>query len=252
MTTINPLSSIYDVLRKLNDFVKYNTPVGSVKQYAGNTAPLGWLLCVGQDVLIEDYSDLYDVLGTTYGIPNDSAYFRLPNFAGRVPVGHNDPELYNNELSSRTLGDMDGEEVHVLSSAEIPSHTHGASTNTTGAHTHGGSTGTDGSHTHTHNCNGGSPGLSLCTYSGSNTMNDGVNTGEEPDLYASSVALTIASAGSHSHTISSDGNHSHTVSVTNTGGGNSHNIMQPYTVIHYIIKYSHNYVSLLSTTYEDV
>ena len=88
-----------------------------------------------------------------------------------------------------------------------------------------GTTDSSGDHTHTSNCTG--SGLSLSTYSGSNTMNADVNSGGEPDLYAGQVALTINNAGSHTHTFT----------TASTGTGSAFSVMNPYITLNYIIKY---------------
>jgi len=47
------------------------------------------------------------------------------------------------------------------------------------------------------------------------------------NVWTSPVALTI----------NSDGNHNHTFTTDNNGSGNSHNNMQPFIVMRYLIKY---------------
>ncbi len=70
------------------------------------------------------------------------------------------------------------------------------------------------SHSHSSNATGGS--IGLITSTGNNTASSGLDsTSGEPDLYASLPALTINS----------------------TGGGNPHNVMQPFIVFNYFIKY---------------
>lgn len=69
------------------------------------------------------------------------------------------------------------------------------------------------SHSHTSNAVGGSVGL--ITANGSNTAIDVDSSSIEPNIYAAPVALTINA----------------------TGSGNSHNVMQPFIVFHYLIKY---------------
>lgn len=59
--------------------------VGEVKMFAGSFAPSNWAFCQGQILLISNYPDLYDVLGTTYG--GDGVFsFALPNLTNKAPV----------------------------------------------------------------------------------------------------------------------------------------------------------------------
>lgn len=62
-------------------------PIGSIKLYAGNTIPDGYLFCDGQAVSRTTYADLFTVIGTTYGSGDGSTTFNLPNLKGRVAVG---------------------------------------------------------------------------------------------------------------------------------------------------------------------
>jgi len=43
-------------------------PVGSIIQFAGDTAPAGWLMCDGSLKNTLNYGVLYSVIGTTYGV----------------------------------------------------------------------------------------------------------------------------------------------------------------------------------------
>lgn len=62
------------------------TPVGGILAYGGSTAPSGFLLCYGQSVLRTTYSDLFAIIGTSFGSA-DGTHFNLPDLRGRVPVG---------------------------------------------------------------------------------------------------------------------------------------------------------------------
>jgi microcystin-dependent protein len=55
-----------------------------------------------------------------FGNGNGSTTFNLPNLCGRVPVGAG----VASGLTSRLAGQSFGEETHVLSVGELPSHTH--------------------------------------------------------------------------------------------------------------------------------
>ena len=96
---------------------------GSIVMFAGSTAPQGWLLCDGSAVSRSTYSALFDVIGTNYGEGDESTTFNLPDLTGRVAIGSS-----LNHPSTST----GGEETHVLTSQEIPSHSH-----VVGQHGHG-------------------------------------------------------------------------------------------------------------------
>lgn len=63
--------------------------IGEMRLFAGNYAPEGWALCLGQALAIKDYEDLFALIGTAYGGDGRST-FCLPNLAARLPVGRSD------------------------------------------------------------------------------------------------------------------------------------------------------------------
>src|SRR5947208_12955548 len=76
--------------------------------------PMGWALCDGQLLPINQNQALFSLLGTTYG-GDGRVNFALPNLQGRVPIHIG---------SGHTLGERGGEQAHTLSISEIPTHTH--------------------------------------------------------------------------------------------------------------------------------
>jgi microcystin-dependent protein len=60
---------------------------GLVLPYAGSSAPTGWLLCDGAEISRTTYSDLFALIGTTYGVGNGSTTFNIPDLRGRVIMG---------------------------------------------------------------------------------------------------------------------------------------------------------------------
>lgn len=99
--------------------------IGEIRQYAGETAPSGWLLCDGSAINRITYSELFEVIGTTYGEGNGSTTFNIPDMRGRVGIGSS---------SSYELGDTGGEYTHLLTVDEMPSHTHAIGYRTQGNH----------------------------------------------------------------------------------------------------------------------
>ena len=89
--------------------------VGSIYMFAGSTAPEGFLFCDGSAVSRSTYSDLFEVIGTTYGAGNGSTTFNLPDLSGKVAMGAS---------QNYAIGSTGGEEEHVLLESEIPAHVH--------------------------------------------------------------------------------------------------------------------------------
>jgi microcystin-dependent protein len=188
----------------------YLVPRGTIIAHMsiGNFPP-GWLPCWGQSVSRVKYSKLFELLGTAFGGCVESDYFNLPDLRGRTMIGCGN----GSSLSARNVGQTGGTETQTLSTDNMP------------AHAHTGTTSTNGSHTHSHNATG-SP-YSLSTYTGSNTATGDLDTSSsEADLYAGSVALTINSAGDHTHTFT----------TSTEGSGEAFNIMQPFVVMNYLIR----------------
>jgi microcystin-dependent protein len=169
--------------------------MGTIKLFAGNFAPKGYLYCAGQLLPISQYQALFSLLGTTYG-GDGRTTFALPDLRSRVPVGGGmgaSPSLNN----TTDLGAVGGEINHTLIATEIPQHTHGLAINNTNATQ---SVPTNGAVIAT-------PG-SMAGRDFSGTL--GFNT--------SPVNTTLSPT-----------------SITPTGGNQPHNNLQPYLGMSYII-----------------
>lgn len=107
-------------------------PAGSIFDYAGSTAPSGFLLCFGQAVSRSTYSDLFTAIGTAFGSGDGSTTFNLPDMRGRVAAGKDDMggsaanriTSGGSGITGTTLGASGGSQTHTLTTAEIPAHTH--------------------------------------------------------------------------------------------------------------------------------
>lgn len=108
------------LVREENILPELLVPVGAVISYGSSNAPKGWLSCLGQQVSREEYSDLFSVIGTAYGVGDGSTTFTLPNLSGRVVVGQGSGV----GLTARSMGATGGAESHTLTTSEMPSHTH--------------------------------------------------------------------------------------------------------------------------------
>ena len=101
--------------------VTSSVPAGAVVDYAGSSAPTGWLLCDGSAVSRSTYSALFTAISTNYGVGDGSTTFNLPDYRGRVGVGK------GTHVDVDALNDNDG----VAVGSRTPNHTH-----TTPNHSH--------------------------------------------------------------------------------------------------------------------
>jgi len=191
-------------------------PTGALMPYAGASAPTGYLLCDGSSVSSSSYLALHAVISNTYG---GSAYtgagalsFNLPDLRGRLPMGAGTGTGQNasgtgapsgTAQTARTRGQWLGEETHLLTTAEMPSHSHNGSTGNAGSHSH-----TQGSY----------PGFVYVGSGGNSTTTSGSN-------WIGSTGYTLTNTvADHSHTIPAN------------GGGGRHDTIPPVVVLNYIIK----------------
>jgi microcystin-dependent protein len=180
-------------------------PTGTLMEFAGSTAPTGFLICDGSEVLRSSYTALDSVIGTTYGAYTNGAggagttHMRLPDFRGRTSVGAGTGAGDNSAgstgsnpngtaLTARARGAWGGGETHILTPAQTPlrAHTHSGTTGSQSAdHTHTGTTGTvSADHTHSgttaginanHNHSGSTGGRSAFHQHGPGTQNQHVS-----------------------------------------------------------------------------
>jgi microcystin-dependent protein len=93
---------------------------GFVAPYAGSSVPTGWLECNGQAVSRTTEAALFTAIGTTWGVGDGSTTFNLPDFRGRTLVD----DGTGGGLTARTLAGVGGEENHLLTTGELPAHSH--------------------------------------------------------------------------------------------------------------------------------
>ena len=207
-------------------------PVGVIEMFAGSTAPNGWLVCDGSTVSRKTYSDLFKIIGTTYGAGNSNTTFTLPDMRGRTPIGVGTGA----GLTARTLAATTGAETVTLSASNIPSITTGTQS---ANHTHSGTT----------------SGVSVNHYH--QNFSDGVNSGNMGRAQYGFSALgggyagqLIVGSGANAYSTSYTGyisaDHSHTVTTGNESANHSHtytnnsptaiSTIQPAIAINFIIK----------------
>jgi len=94
--------------------------VGSIKSWPSVTPPPAWMLIDGSAISRTLYPKLFSLIGTSFGPGDGSTTFNLPDGRSRFILNYGQGA----SLSLRNLGDIGGEEQHILTLAEIVSHTH--------------------------------------------------------------------------------------------------------------------------------
>ena len=80
-------------------------PTGAVFYFAANTEPTGFLKCDGRPVSRTNYSALFAVTGTTYGVGDGDTTFNLPDLRGEFIRGWDDGRGVD---ASRAFGSAQG------------------------------------------------------------------------------------------------------------------------------------------------
>lgn len=159
---------------------------GLILPYGGSSTPAGWLPCNGAAVNRTTFAALFAVIGTTFGVGDGSTTFNVPDLRGRAPIGMGTGV----GLTNRPIGIQIGEENHLLTTAEMPAHSHSISN---------------------------------------------VNMTLNADLSDHGLGGVIGRA-TFNNNVGADTNFAFTFTINNTGGGGTHNNMQPSLAVNFLIK----------------
>jgi microcystin-dependent protein len=208
--------------------------VGDTKMSALSLDHMGWLICDGRTFYKSEFPFLFDVIGYSFGGSGDS--FVLPNPAGCVPgfIGTGVYPINGANLgpTPRELGDLLGQETHILTMPELATHNHGVeatggsntSDNTTipwidPGHTHAGTTNAAGFGTSTQN-------ITSVAGGGGDHIDAADNTGNHTHTFTTNSSQTGLTDPGHHH-------------VINPSGSNlPHNNMQPTIFLGNLFMYS--------------
>lgn len=199
--------------------------VGSIISFAGSTLPDGYLVCDGSAVSRDTYSELFEIIGTTYGVGNGSSTFNLPNLVNRIAMGSS---------SSYALGTSGGEESHALLSGEIAEHSHVIP-----------------SHGHANDIVAKTPSLShtITQPTAKYTMLNGgaqdrwrgsatsVYNGRTGATMSRSTNVGVANHAAADCTMSGGITDCAAMDTTSVGSSTAHNNMMPYLSLTYLIRY---------------
>ncbi len=115
-------------------------PAGTVMAFAGQDIPVGWKLCDGASLGINEYPDLYQSIGELWGYGGDGAggqYFSLPDMRGRFLRGTSRGSTQDPNRDSRTpIGNGGSNQTGSYQNNATKRPNTNFVTNTTGNHRH--------------------------------------------------------------------------------------------------------------------
>ena len=210
---LDPLIKKENITNSINHLYEiYKIKPGTIMLYGGAAAPEGFLICDGQELNPNDYPDLYNVIGSTYGLTTDGK-FKVPDMKGRIPVGVKQSSSAYNEPGY--LNDKGGEKTVTI--REIPSHKHTLVTD---------------SHDHSEDF----PGVKQYTneewksyYRSYKNADDGDDGTGRTSYYYGNY--------NHKHRSATTSKDKHKHTCIEVGDWMPHNNLMPYITLNYIIKY---------------
>lgn len=176
-----------------------------VRLYVGSAAPTGWLFLNGATVVNFQglYPDAWAVIPVAWKSGSNA---NLPNLAGRFPVGQD---------GSHVLGAAGGSNTHVMSTANLPSHSHAID------HDHGNVTSTGESAHHLHQLDMSASGI---TVGGGIIVQNTPGPNAVYDVGDTSTGATVFAVGGMQTTIDQNpstfatADHTHDVNLPNFTG----------------------------------
>ena len=105
-------------------------PAGVIMPYAGDAAPVGWLLCDGKEYEQESFKELFSVIAYKFGSRSSvtPGFFKIPDLRGRLPLGADNMGGASANVitaeSADNIGTFDGAETKPIALFNLPEHKH--------------------------------------------------------------------------------------------------------------------------------
>jgi len=109
----------------------FGVPVGTIIDFAGpdGKAPPNYLPCDGRELPVNDYFELFDAIGNTWGAPTLTS-FSLPNLNKRTTIGKGSLSGTGaSDFVNERLGSYGGSLANQLTVKQLPPHIHGLQIN---------------------------------------------------------------------------------------------------------------------------
>lgn len=200
--------------------------VGSIIISPVSTVPEGFLVCDGSAVSRDQYADLFDVIGTTYGVGDESTTFNLPNLSGRTVIG---------ESNDYAVGSSGGYETVTLIEDNLPTHAH-----TIPSHGHGNDIAVKTPQL-THSITQAVFKYTALTTNVSNRYGSGTSkaayTNRASAGMSRSTNLAVSAHTATACTMSGGVTDCPAFDTESAGSGTAHNNMMPYLALTYLIRF---------------
>ena len=261
-------------LSRIDELLALAMPIGTIQMYPKTTAPTAtanggtWLVCDGSTKVRTDYPALHTLLTTTYGAYPSGTTFVLPDLRARVPVGYNASTIGSGVTvrSGRAIATTSGgTEGHILTTGELSAHSHSipATTHvhaiTDASHAHVGVRADEGAGTEDASLsitdNGHFHDFQIVDVWGGSNQADNTyqpqkDVSKKVEDRSTTTKVTGISIADHKHTFNTNsvptgitGTNASVIGVTSTtpdtGSNATHNNMQPFVVVNYIILAKH-------------
>lgn len=125
---MHPRFAILGLLLALGGFAPARAQqvyIGQIMWTGASFCPIGWLPATGSLLSISDFDAVFALIGTTYGGDGQQT-FALPDLRGRMPV-----HVGSSASGNVAQGEIFGAESATMSVAQMPSHSHAATTSLT-------------------------------------------------------------------------------------------------------------------------
>ncbi len=197
-------------------------PSGTIVEFAGSSAPTGWLFCDGSAVSRTTYAALFTTIGTIYGAGDGSTTFNVPDLRNRTIIGAG---------LTYAVGNTGGTTTVALNANNLAGHTHTFTSGGASAdHTHsfsGNTGGQSADHSHFVPGNGGGGAASgLVGNDGGGPLggvnSGGVSTGHTHPYGGTTSGISVG--------------HTHSGTTDTTGAATPFSILPPYMGLNYMIK----------------
>ena len=123
LTTLVAIAALASFAASNDDGV----PVGTIMAWAGekDSVPTNWMICDGKVLKINQYKDLYNAIGWSWGKPNNKK-FNLPDLRGRFMRGVDDGSGFDPDAEDREQANKGGnsEGVGSVQDDAVQEHSH--------------------------------------------------------------------------------------------------------------------------------